>query len=365
MKKSHITIFIPSLEGGGAERVMITLANTFATKGFRVDLVLARKEGVYITEVAPNVQIIDLGAKRILTSIIPLVAYLRHAQPDVMLSALHHANIISILARKISLVKFRLVVSERNSLVSLHSNWKGSFFRIIMGVLYPHADAVIAVSQEGAKELINEFDLMHEKVFAIPNPVDIEHIKALATEPLNHPWYEPGAPPVIIGVGRLAPQKDFSTLIKAFALLHRSHESARLVILGEGPLRGELEALINSEGLNDVVFMPGFEKNPFKWIARSRLFVLSSCFEGFPNVLVQAMACGTPIVSTDCPTGPSEILDGGTYGKLVKVKEPGLLANALNVSLKKYDNCDCQMAVRSFSPNAIAEKYLTALNVNK
>lgn len=348
----HLAIFIPDLSGGGAERVMVTLANRFAAMGHRVDLVLASATGTYMNEIGPGVRVVDLKSGRMLTSLFPLVRYLRGERPDAMLSAMHHVNIIAILARKLARVAVRLVVSERNSLANLQSV-NGRIMRFLMGFLYPSADAVIAVTQAGARELVSEFNLERQKVYAIPNPLDIERVKFLASEPLCHPWFFAGEPPVILAVGRLAPQKDFSTLIEAFAQL-RMHRPARLVILGEGPLREDLERLVQEKGLSDVVSMPGFQENPFKWMARCDLFVLSSRFEGFPNVLVQALACGARVVSTNCPTGPEEILEGEG---LVPIGDQKELARSMASALNDKNKVNKGLVSDKYSSEDVANRY--------
>lgn len=356
----HLAILIPDLSGGGAERVMVTLANCFAANGHRVDLVLGRAVGTYMAEVAPGVRIVDLHSDRMLASVLPLVRYLRRERPKAMLSALNHVNIIAILARKLARVRTRLVISERNSLTSLGTGKAGALISRLMGLCYPSADAVIAVTRAGASELVKAFGLPSRKVFAIPNPLDIDRAQALSAEPLSHPWFVPGARPVILAVGRLAPQKDFATLIEAFAQL-RTHISARLVILGEGPQRAELERQVEASGLSGEVLLPGFQENPFAWMAASKLFVMSSRFEGFPNVLVQAMACGAPVVSTDCPTGPDEILEGGRWGRLVPVGDARALARAMADTLKDATPPDVGRRARAFQTDGVSRAYLSAM----
>ena len=357
---NHIAIFIPSLHGGGAERVMVTLANGFAARGHRVDLVLSRAEGPYLTEVATNVRIIDLDRKRVLISLLPLARYLRRERPDAMLSALNHANVIAIIARKLSRVSTRLVVSERNSLANRPAGMTGWILRAMMKQLYPHADAVVAVSQAMAKELVNELGLSATKVASIPNPVDITALQALAQEYPNHPWFSAGQPPVVLSVGRLEPQKDYPTLLTAFAKL-RSTSEARLIILGEGSQRKELEQRVAQLGLTGAVDLVGFKENPFAWMAACDLFVLSSRFEGFPNVLVQAMACGAKVVSTDCPTGPDEILEGGRWGRLAPVGDAHALAIAMAQALEDPNPPDVQKRVEAFRSEVAINSYLNQL----
>lgn len=352
----HIAIFLPSLRGGGAERVMVTLANGFAARGHRVDLVLAQAEGPYLTEVAPAVRVVDLNKRRVMASLLPLVHYLRRERPDAMLSALNHANIVAILARKIARVPLRLVVSERNSLVSLGGGTRGRLFRSLMRWCYPMADLVISVSRDGARELVTELGLPDRLVTAIPNPVPVEEIRARAAVPPDHPWLTPGSLPVALAVGRLEPQKDYPTLLRAFALLRRNRK-ARLVILGEGSLRPALERQIHELGLNEFVALPGFQPNPFGWMAACDLYVMSSRYEGFPNSLVQAMACGARVVSTDCPTGPAEILEDGRWGRLVPVGDAEALAKALEEAIDDPVLPENATRLTDFRPDRVVQAY--------
>lgn len=360
---AHIAIYLPSLRGGGAERVMVTLANSFAARGVRVDLVLAKAEGPYLDEVADGVDVVDLGAGRVSMSLMPLVRYLKHARPDAILSALNHANIIAILARRLAGVSSRLVVSERNSLASFGSGWKDRLLLWLMGYLYPMADKVIAVSNAMADELVSTLRLSPDLVAAIPNPVDIARIQALAADRPEHLWLESGQPPVVLAVGRLVPQKDYATLLEAFALV-RGGRDARLIILGEGPLRAELEARAAQPDLKGAVALLGFQENPYGWMAACAVYVMSSRYEGFPNSLVQAMACNASVVSTDCPTGPDEILESGKWGRLVPVGDGRALANAMEAVLddkSKARVADTDIRANMFCVDDVSYKYLKSM----
>lgn len=361
-KARHLAVVIPDLRGGGAERVMVILANHFAARGHKVDLVLGRAVGAYLGEVLPNVHVKELGVDRMAWGVLPLVRYIRDARPDAMLSALNHVNMVALIARKLSGVRFRLVISERNSLDALEAGWRSFLNFQLMRFLYPSADGVIAVTRAGAEELIGAFKLSRDKVFSIPNPLDISRITSLSAEPIQHPWFASGAPPVILGVGRLVEQKDFATLIRAFGLL-LEETSARLVILGEGPLRGELQRHIDNLGLGDYVHLAGFQENPYKWMARSKVFVLSSRYEGFPNVLAQALACGAQVVSTDCPTGPAEIIKDGVPGCLVPVGDPVAMMLAIREALRISGTLDKKHLLVDLGVDQVTSAYLSALCV--
>ncbi|SHF32637.1 Glycosyltransferase involved in cell wall bisynthesis [Lampropedia hyalina DSM 16112] len=357
----HIAVYLPSLRGGGAERVMVTLANGFAARGHQVDLVLVQAEGPYLAEVVPAVRIVNLNRKRVMASLLPLVRYLRRERPEAMLSALNHANIIAILARRLAGVKTRLVVSERNSLSSLSTGKQGQLFKWLMRTFYTWADGVIAVSRGIAQEMNTQLGLPMHTITSIPNPVDLQAIQQQAQIRPNHPWLGAGQPPVILAVGRLEPQKDYPTLLQAFAKLRES-ENARLVILGEGSQREPLQAHIARLNLQDSVTMPGFQDNPFAWMAACTVYVMSSRYEGFPNSLVQAMACGVPVVSTNCPTGPAEILEDGKWGELVSVGDADALALAIARMLHTPEAGEKSLQRAGFfSVDAAVDNYLSAM----
>jgi glycosyltransferase involved in cell wall biosynthesis len=309
---------------------MVNLARGFAERGLKVDLVLAKAEGPYISQVPQEVRVVDLGARRVLYSLPGLVRYLRQERPRAMLSAMSHANIVAIWAKSLSKVETRLVVTEHTTLSRSTENVtsvRARFMPILIKRFYPRADAVVAVSRGVADDLVARTGLPAGKVKVIYNPVIVPELFAKAEEPLDHPWFQPGEPPVILGVGRLTPVKDFSTLIRAFALV-REKGPARLMILGEGEERPKLEALVRELGLQGEVALPGFVNNPYKYMKRAAVFVLSSRWEGLPTVLIEALALGTLVVSTNCPSGPAEILQGHKEF-LVPVGDANALARAI------------------------------------
>lgn len=363
----HIAIYLPSLRGGGAERAMVTLANGFAGRGLKVDLVLARAEGPYLSEVSSGVRVVDLQSRRVLSSLPALVRYLREERPLAMLSALSHANVIAIMACLLSRVTVRLVVSERSNLSMSSSkpqNWRARIVLPLVRMGYRKAGGVVAVSRGVADDLAKTIDLPRDRISVVYNPVVTPELIRKSEMPLSHPWLGEGRPPVILGVGRLTRAKDFATLIRAFARVHAQRE-CRLVILGEGELRGELEQLVTSLGIQDSVQLPGFSENPFAWMSRVRLFVLSSQWEGLPNVLIQAMACGAAVVSTDCPSGPDEILEGDKWGRLVPVGDVEALAVAIAVTLDTPQERlpDVRQRAGDFAQELAVDGYLKVLGL--
>ena len=363
-----LALFLPSLHGGGAERVKVNLAQGFAERGLKVDLVLAKAEGPYLSRVSSKVRVVDLRAKRVLYSLPALVQYLRRERPAALLSALNHANVVAIWAKKLACVKTRLVATEHTVLSQSTENTsslRGRLMPLLIRLFYPWADAVVAVSRGVAEDLSSMTGLPLNKIKVIYNPVITPELFAKAEEPVDHPWFRPGEPPVILGVGRLTAAKDFPTLIRAFALVHKERP-ARLMILGEGEDRPELEALVRELGLEQDVALPGFVENPYKYMKRAAVFVLSSRWEGLPTVLIEALALGTPVVSTDCPSGPREILKGGECGLLVPPGDPKKLAEGiLRILTDKALACELAEKGRrratDFTVDKAVEQYLTLI----
>jgi len=341
VRSPAIAIFLPSLAGGGAERMMLNLAQGLVAAGIELDLVVGSAAGPYRDLVPAGCDLVDLEAGRVLTALPGLVRYLRRRRPTVLLAAMDHANLIALWARSLARVPTRVAVSVRSTLSqeARHApSLAGRVLPRLARVFYPQACAVIAVSQGVADDLTRLIGAGRARVLVIPNPVVTPELAAQAAERPDHPWFQPGLEPakspVILAAGRLTPQKDFPTLIRAFAALAERCD-LRLLILGEGPQRPALESLIRDLGLGGRVALPGFRANPFAYMARARLFVLSSAWEGLPGVLIQAMACGTPVVSTDCPSGPREVLDGGRLGPLVAVGDAAALAAAIARTLDR------------------------------
>ena len=360
----RVAIFLPSLRGGGAERVMLYLARGFAEKGYDVDLVLVKREGPYLSQVPENVNVVNLNAGRVLTSLPALVRYLHRAQPAALLSALDHSNIVALWARRLARVRTRVVVSVHTTLSIgvKHSNGRGRLIPYIARWCYSWADGVVAVSRGGAADLSNTIGLPRERIRVIYNPVVVPELFERAREPVEHPWFCDDEPPVVLSVGRLNAAKDYPTLLRAFSLVIRVRP-VRLVILGEGGERARLEAMVRNLGLEDVVSLPGFAKNPYAYMSKAAVFVLSSAWEGFGNVLVEAMAVGIPVVSTDCPNGPAEILENGRWGQLVPVGDVDALAAAMAVALDDSTPPDVARRALAFRADQAVSEYLSTLGL--
>jgi len=331
--KKRIAFLIPNLYGGGIERVIIALLQGFIVKGFSVDLLLINEGmGISKKEIPSECRIINLRARRALTALLPLQKYLKQEKPDILITAATQVNAMALLTKVIFRLSIPIIVTEHSTFFAALPHSKrlitSRFLPFFMRWLYPRSSFVVGVSKGVIEDLKKILGDAFPRLRVIYNPILDQELPAKAEEPLDHPWFFPSALPVILGVGRLTKQKDFPTLIRAFSLVREKHPS-RLVILGEGEDRPKLEALAEELGLKEDVWMPGFVANPYKYMKRASVFVLSSLWEGLPTVLVEAIACGCPVVSTDCPSGPREILEDGQWGKLVPIGDIEALADAI------------------------------------
>lgn len=334
--RPKVAVFLQDLYGGGAERVMLLLASGIARRGVDVEMVLIRREGPYLDQVPPEVRVRELGTRRMLNSVKAFARYIRAERPDAVLTALVHVNVGALLAAALS-GGARVVVTEHNQISRNFAALRSPTLRLayrLVPWLYRRAARVVAVSSGVAEDLGRFSGLDAGRIDVVHNPIVSADLPARAAEPVQHPWLRPGQPPVVMGVGRLNPQKDFGTLLRAFAALRRGRE-ARLIVLGEGEERDALARLAAELGVANDVDMPGFVENPYAHMSKAALFVLSSRFEGLPTVLVEAMACGTPVVATDCPSGPREILEEGTLGGLVPVGDADALARSMAEALDR------------------------------
>jgi glycosyltransferase involved in cell wall biosynthesis len=355
-----IAFFLPNLQGGGAERVILNLAQGITERGIPVDLVLAAAEGAYLDQVPPAVRVVNLRAPRVLRSVGSLAGYLRRERPRVLVSSLSHANLVALWAARLAGRGTPVVVTEHNTMSQSaieQGRLERGLWPPVLRTFYPWASHVVAVSHDAADDFARTSGIPRDRVEVVYNPVITPTMMALARQTPDHPWFAPGQPPVILGVGRLTRQKDFPTLIRAFAEVRR-RRPAHLIILGEGEDRPQVEALVGELGLADDVALPGFRDNAMAFMAGSALFVLSSAWEGLPTVLIEALAAGTRVVSTDCPSGPREILQDGRLGTLVPVGDPAALARAMVDALDHPSGLVPLDALTPFTRDAAVDNYL-------
>ncbi len=361
-----LCIVRPTLGQGGADRVTLTLLHNLDRRQFRPSLVLMRAEGELLDEVPEGVPVYDLASRSLWTAWWPLARHLRRASPRVLLSTSGGANLIAVLARRLSGRQMRLVLSERNVLYRDQGRFKCWLLACLKRWLYPLADRVTAVSEGVRRDLLDRLRLPAQRVTVVYNPVVTPEIEALAAAEPPHQWFARGLP-VILGVGRLVPAKGFDVLIDVFAQLQSRR--AKLVLLGEGPEREALGRQVRTMGLEDRVWFPGFDPNPFRYMAGCTVFVLPSRFEGLPGVLIQAMACGAAAVATDCPAGPAEILEDGVTGFLVPVDDRAAMVARIDrlmndADLRNRVGRSAQRAAQRFSLRATLGGYLDALQGN-
>ena len=369
-QSQSVAIFLPTLHGGGAERVLLDLAAEFIARGHPVDLVLmsTAAERPLMDLIPPGVRTVDLKCPRLWTSIPALTHYLRNTRPSAVIAAMPLANAIAAYSRLAARVPCRLILTEHNARSLAFGDAErrrhlalSPFVRFA----YRFGDCIVAVSRGVADRVCRLPGVSADRVRVIYNPAYSVRIEGLARSPVPHEWLSDPAVPVIAASGRLELQKDFETLLRAFALI-RARRSVRLMILGDGSQRDTLEALTRQLGLSGCVAFVGFVTNPWAYVARARVFVLSSVHEGLGNVLVEAMACGTPVVSTDCPAGPGEILEGGRYGSLVPVRNPAALADAVIGALDHPVSPDLlKERARFFSIESAMAGYLDALEFGR
>ncbi len=354
---------------GGVEGNIFKLLPELLAAGVEVDLLgifkMAVPQALQLQH--PHYRLIDLGVSHTSLIVPALIRYLRNNPATVLLAAKDRAIRMAILARALSGTQIRLV-GQLNTHLSAALAEKPALQRwwrtLPMRGFYRHVDEVIAVSQGVADDTHALTGLPLSRIPVIRNPVINAELTEKSRLPVNHPWLAATDTPLILGAGRLTRQKDFDTLIRAFALV-RAQRPCRLAILGEGPDRAALEALIGAHHLSADILLTGHVTNPYGWMARSRLFVLSSRWEGSGNVLTEAMALGIPVVATDCPSGPAEMLDHGRFGPLVAVGDSVALAAAMQHALDHPLSPDVlKAAVSEYSVARSAQRYIDVLGLN-
>lgn len=334
--RAPVCFFLPTLDGGGAERVNVDLANALAGSDQPVILLCNRATGPWRGRVAPAVEVAELGCDRVLSAILPLRRFLRRRRPAAVMSAMTHANIVTLAATRL-LGRFpgRVVVQEVAQLAVGRPTARPRVEKLILWLtrwLYALADTVVAISPSIAEELVDHRGRPLPNVRVVPNPIDVAAIAGQARAPVPHPWLAAKTLPVVLAVGRLAPEKDFATLLRAVALA-RTRRPLRLILLGEGAERPVLTRLATELGLDGEVDLPGFAANPYPFMAHADLIAVSSLAEGFSLVLAEALACGCNAVTTDCGAGPVGILDHGRHGRIVPPRDPAALAEAILATL--------------------------------
>jgi glycosyltransferase involved in cell wall biosynthesis len=362
---ARIALFVPSLGGGGAERAMVTLANSLAERRFAVDFVLWTESGPLRSLLSEKVHVVALGTYNPARLVFGFARFLKTYKPNVVISTLFVGNIIAALAKAASRSRTHLILTEQVAIGTYMQNEARRLRRLcvppLMRLTYLLAQDIVAVSRGAARSLAPVLGKTTSKrITVIYNPIDLARIEIMAAaDDKMASWNVP----TIINVGRLVEQKDQETLIRAFAKV-RSRRPCRLVILGEGERRATLAALAQKLGVGSDVVMPGFIANPYSWMKKSRVFVLSSKFEGLPTVLIEAMQCGIPVVSADCPSGPAEILEDGRWGKLFLPGDVDALASAIEDALDGKLVADVRQRAADFSIDTAVSRYVALFPIN-
>ena len=356
-----VALFLPNLGGGGAERITVYLAEGFANRGVQTDLVLAKADGPYLSQVSANVNIVDLGESRALLSVGKLSTYLSRVKPSAIISALNYTNLLTLAATKLAQFDGKTIITLHNQFTvprETKPSFKERAITYLMRRFYGYANEIVAVSNGVSDDAAVTLGLDRETVKTIYNPVISDAVLARGQEVPKEDWLNSHETPVFLGIGRFHEQKDFPNLVRAFKKV-RDKVNCHLIILGDGPDRKDLEKLILELKLQDSVKLPGFADNPYAYLSRADVFVLSSKWEGLPTVLIEALAFGRKIVSTDCKSGPDEILLSGEYGTLVPVGDSELLAEAMCDALTKPKvTYDAAKASKRFTYELSIQSYL-------
>lgn len=359
----RVLISTTSLSGGGAERVAVNLANEWTLNGNEVVLCSSLDRNDYAGLIDPAVDVRFLGAARVRYSVSSLKRMIKSVRPDAVLGMMRGANLPLVLAAYGG-YRGRITLREANPVADI---WEkgvvvGSAMYGAMKLAYARANTIIANSPDTLGSL-EKAGLDYRRSIVIGNPVDIERVKKMSGEDVAHRWVGDKSIKLIVSVGRLHPQKDFLTLLKAFEVLSRKNSQVRLLVLGEGAERPSLESFVREKLLHDLVEFIGFKENPFPYIRRADVFALSSRWEGFGNVIIESFACGTPVVLSDCPGGPAFITRGGKLGRLVPVGDYVAFAYALGKELDERRSRDHLMRrADDFSIRPVAASYLEALS---
>ncbi|MDQ2074218.1 glycosyltransferase [Haloarcula sp. H-GB4] len=357
-----IAFFVPSLTIGGAERVTVSVANGLSRRGYDVDLVVSYDEGDFRSDVAGSVNVVDLGTQRIPgigigASVPALVRYLRRQSPEVLFSQMTYANDIHIISQILSGTDTTAIATIHNTL-GMQEESKEKLVQWLQRRLAHQIDQFVAVSEGVAESVVEHVGINREKVSVLHNPVPVNEVQERAGELVDHPWIESANLDVVLGVGRLERAKNFESFLRAFEKVHSARPDTRAIIVGRGSKRTKLETLAAELGIDDVVSFPGFVDNPYGYMAGVDVLAMSSVHEGLPTVLIEALACGCPVVSTNCPSGPAEILKDGEYGPLVNVNDDEGLATAIQTALDDPLPSDVLVErANDFAPTAVIDEY--------
>lgn len=364
---TRIACFFSTSGHSGVDRAAKNLIPALSRRGYRVDLLKVRRHGPVLDEAPRGVRVVDLGSRHTYACLPAIVRYLRRERPGVMLSDKDRVNRTALLARFLARVPTKLVLSSGTTIsidLSTRSPVERWIQRNSMGKLYPFAESVIVTSAGVADDMSEYTGLGRERIKVVPSPVVPATLFDAKLPAPDHPWFAEASVPLILSAGELGTRKDFATLLRAFAQV-RSHCRCRLMILGRGSEREKLLELANELGVAEDFALPGFVPQPYRYMAHADLFAFTSLWEGLGFVLIEALAVGTPVVSTDCPSGPSEVLADGKYGALVPIGDAQALSRAILQTLDDPLPPEVlREAARPFEIEAATDAYLTAMGLS-
>jgi glycosyltransferase involved in cell wall biosynthesis len=362
-----VAFYLPQVVAGGAENNFAKIASALNQKGFSVEILVSRLNRPFSPHLDPSVEVVELKPVWGVFRFFSLLAYLRRKKPVVLMCGLEGPILLGCFVKCLRLTQTRVVASLRNRddilIEDFHEFFKRWIFKFLYTRLIGSADHIIAVAGKLKDDyLVPIAGISPEKISVIYNPVQLQKVRLAAEQPVREDWFGKIDGGFLLAVGRLELQKDYPTLLRAFSIV-KEKKPLKLLILGEGTERPALESLVRELGLEKDVLLPGYSSNPFRFMKKAEVFVFSSKHEGFGNVLLEAMACGVPIVSTDCPAGPSEILEDGKWGKLVPVGDPQALATAILDTLEHAIKPDYSRRLEYFDFDKTVEKYRVALGL--
>jgi len=367
MTPPRISILTHDIGGGTFTNLCTALVRGFQELGAECQLVVLNASEAELSRY-PDISIVTLNVKRTAFSLLPTARYLREHRPDVLLPMPWYFNIVAVWARYLAGVPTKVILGEHN-IISLEAGIEHRdkphlrFLPILMRYVYPHSDGLIGVSKDTITDLVDTLKIAADiPMRVVLNPINRDRVQQLAQEPIDHPWFQNHDLPVIVTAARLAKQKQLDGLLQAFAQVTQV-TPARLLILGEGPLRAELESLCQELDIKDSVWMPGYNTNPYRYMAAADVFVLASAWEGCPIALQEAMGCGAAVVVTDAPGGMKDIIEYGKHGVLVPTGNPDALAKGLlqiltNPDLKQHYQEQAKLRSHDFHYLNTSQQYL-------
>ncbi len=357
IKQRKIAFFSYDMRVGGAEKMILTLLPWFINAGYSIDLVLVKKTGAFLTDIDPRVNLISLKKEHVGQSLFPLLKYFKKSKPDVFISNLTHLNIVTIIAKFFSGTRSKIIITEHSSITTnnLQKGGKEGILVFLARFLYPLADKTVVVSEGAAQNLIEAIKINPNKVQSIYNPIDMDRIRILSGEKIDEFWLTEKSIPVLIAIGRLEQEKNFSFLLNVFQTLIKKRK-VRLLILGEGSERQMLEQQMIAFGIENDVKLLGIKTNPYPYISNADILVCTSKYEGFNITLAESLACGTPVISMNCPYGPAEILDNGTYGQLISPGDQDGMVNAIIAAIDHPESLPSKEKLMERAKRFSAEK---------